>query len=53
MEKRAVIAVSEGAWIRSTFIAWAAIQVAEERGVDWDAISKAWSVAPPVQEPEG
>jgi hypothetical protein len=26
--------------------------LAEERGVDWDVISKAWSGAPPVQEPE-
>jgi hypothetical protein len=31
---------------------WKVWTLAEERGVDWDAISKAWTGAPPVQEPE-
>ena len=31
---------------------WKVWTLAEERGVDWDVISKAWSGAPPVQEPE-
>jgi hypothetical protein len=31
---------------------WKVWTLTEERGVDWDAISKAWSGAASVQEPE-
>jgi hypothetical protein len=32
---------------------WNVWTLAEERGVDWGAVSKAWSGVPPVQKPEG